>query len=98
MAVKNYRDNATPSEIVSGGFGTEVISVTTAGVQASDQQCREVYVWPASGDSVRIGETAVIANAGPILPANAIRIPISNTNKLFFDAAGNVTVNVLWRT
>jgi len=41
MAVKNYRDNATPSAIVSGAFGTEVIVLDSDGEgQGSDQECR----------------------------------------------------------
>lgn len=42
----NYRDNAQPSNIVSGEFGTEVITlVGDDAVQGADQDCREVTIW-----------------------------------------------------
>ena len=99
-----YQDNATPSGIVSGEFGTEVITlaVTTFIGQGSDQPCREVQIWVEEGKDIRIGETAAIAASGPILPDGVtnhpIVLPISNTNKLFFKGSATDDVYLLWRS
>ncbi len=104
----NYRDNSTPSAIVSGEFGVEVITLaaTTFIGQGSDQSCREVIIWAELGKTVRIGEDASAAASGPILAAGIasqdngsyLRIPISNTNKLFFKGTATDDVYLLWRS
>jgi hypothetical protein len=98
-----YRDNATPSDIVSGAFDVEVVTINAASTgQGADQPCREVIIWPEEGKDIKIGGSAASAAAGPVLAdgvSNAyLRIPISNTNKLFFNGTQNDTVNILWRS
>ena len=104
----DYRDNSTPSDIVSGAFGVETITLaaTTFIGQGSDQPCREVIIWAELGKTVRIGEDAATAASGPILLAGIaaetsghyLRIPISNTNKLFFKGTATDDVYLLWRS
>lgn len=104
----DYRDNSTPSDIVSGEFGVEVIALaaTTFKGQGADQPCREVIIWAELGKTVRIGEDEAAAASGPILLAgiasetsgNYLRIPISNTNKLYFKGGATDNVYLLWRS
>jgi hypothetical protein len=103
MAVKNYRDNATPSGIVSGSFGTEVITLDSDGEgQGADQECREVIIWVEEAKDVNIGNSDVNAASGPLLPDGVTNHPlplaISNTNLLFFDGTAADKVNLLWRS
>ena len=103
-----YNDNASPSGIVSGGFGVEVITLaaTTFVGQGADQPCREVLIWGELDKVITIGEDATAAASGvPLLTGIAaqssgqyLRIPISNTNKLFFKGAAQDEVYLLWRT
>ncbi len=104
----DYRDNSTPSDIVSGEFGVEVIDLaaTTFVGQGADQPCREVIVWGTLDKVIRMGESAAAAFSGvPLLNGIAaqssgqyLRIPISNTNKLFFQGAAQDNVYLLWRS
>ncbi len=98
----SYRDNSTPSDIVSGEFGTEVIALaaTTFTGQGADQPCREVLIWYELGKTVQIGESAAAAAAGPVMNDSEeyLRIPISNTNKLFFKGTAEDDVYILWRS
>jgi len=96
--MSNYRDNATPSSIVSAAFGVEVVTLADDVGQGGDQECREVIIWPETGKSVSIGESASAAASGPVLPAGAITIPISNTNKLYFNGTTGDDVYILWRS
>jgi len=103
MAVKNYRDNATPSAIVSGAFGTEVIVLDSDGEgQGSDQECREVTIWVEEAKDVNMGNSAINAASGPLLPNGVSNHPIvlaiSNTNLLFFDGTAADKVNIIWRS
>ena len=108
MTVKNYRDNAQPSDIVSGAFGVEKITLaaTTFVGQGADQECREVTVWAELGKVVTIGEDAAAAAAGvPLLTGvtasesgQYLTIPLSNTNKLFFKGAAEDDVYLIWRS
>jgi len=51
-----FRANASPSNIVSGSFGVEVITLDGSGLgQGADQPCREVTVWPEASKSIKIG-------------------------------------------
>lgn len=98
-----YRDNAQPSDIVSGSFDVEVITLDGDGLgQGADQDCREVTVWVEEGKDVGIGGSAASAVAGPLLPDGVSTIPIvlaiSNTNKLFFDGTTGDKVNIIWRS
>jgi len=94
----NYRDNATPSDVVSGAFGVEVVALADSVGQGADQQCREVTIWPEASKSIKLGSSAVTAAAGVILPAGAITIPISNTNLLFFNGTTGDDVYIIWRS
>lgn len=104
----SYRDNATPAGIVSGEFGVEVITLaaTTFVGQGADQPCREVLIWGELDKVITIGESATAAASGvPLLNGIAsqssgqyLRIPISNTNKLFFKGAAQDDVYLLWRS
>lgn len=94
----DYRDNATPNGIVSGAFGTEVITIALTVGQGADQPCREVVIWPDSQVSVKMGESVVAAAAGPTLASGYLVLPISNTNKLYFSGTNGNKVNLLWRT
>ena len=102
----NYRDNSTPSNIVSGSFGVEILTFVASAAQGADQPCREVIIWQNFGKTVKIGETAAVAASGPALPLSSgtagseqyLRIPISNTNKLFFSGTTGEKVNLLWRS
>ena len=96
----NYRDNASPSDIVSGGYGVEILTFVDSAAQGADQPCREVIIWQNAGKTVKIGETAAAAASGPALNDNEqyLRIPISNTNKLFFGGTTGEKVNLLWRS
>ncbi len=96
----NYRDNATPAGIVSGGFGVEILTFVASAARGADQPCREVTIWQNSGKTVKIGETAIAAAAGPALNDNEeyLVLPLSNTNLLFFSGATGEKVNLLWRT
>ncbi len=95
-----YRDNAQPSNIVSGEFGVEILTFVASAAQGSNQPCREVIIWQNSGKTVKIGETAAVAASGPALNDNEqyLRIPISNTNLLFFGGTTGEKVNLLWRS
>lgn len=96
----NYRDNATPSNIVSGAFGVEILTFVASAAQGANQPCREVIIWQNSGKTVKIGHTAAAAASGPALNDNEqyLRIPISNTNLLFFSGTTGEKVNLLWRS
>ena len=96
----NYRDNATPAGIVSGGFGVEILTFIASAAQGANQPCREVIIWQNSGKVVYIGESAAAAAAGPQLNDNEeyLVLPISNTNLLFFKGTTGEHVNLLWRT
>ena len=95
-----YQDNASPSDIVSGGFGVEVLTFVDSAAQGADQPCREVIIWQNAGKTVKIGETAAAAASGPALNDSEayLRLPISNTNLLFFGGTTGEKVNLLWRT
>ncbi len=96
-----YMDNATPSEIVSGGFDTEVITLDSDGLgKGSDQPCRVAYIWPEDTKNVRLGNSAANAVAAPILwnDGSYLKLPISNTDKLFFNGTAADKVYILWRT
>lgn len=96
----DYRDNATPSDIVSGEFGVEVITLDGSGLgRGADQPCRELYVWPETGKAMRMGESALAAASGVVLPeAHPVQIPLSNTNKLYFDGTTGDYVYIIWRS
>ena len=96
----DYRDNATPSNIVSGAFGIEILTFVASAAQGANQPCREVIIWQNSGKTVKIGETAAAAASGPALNDNEqyLRIPISNTNLLSFSGTTGEKVNLLWRS
>ncbi len=96
----NYRDNSTPSNIVSGAFGVEILTFVASAAQGANQPCREVIIWQNAGKTVKIGETAAVAASGPALNDNEqyLRIPISNTNLLFFGGTTGEKVNLLWRS
>jgi hypothetical protein len=103
MATKNYRNNATPVGIVSGAFDVEVITLDSDGLgQGADQECREVIIWVEEAKDVRIGGSDATAVAGPLLPDGVtnhpIRLPISNTNMLFFDGTTGDLINLIWRS
>ena len=53
-----------------------------------------------SGKTVKIGETAAAAASGPALNDSEayLRLPISNTNLLYFGGTTGEKVNLLWRT
>ena len=98
-----YQDNASPSGIVSGGFGIEVITLDADGEgQGSDQPCREITILVEEGKDVLLGNTAVIAASGVPLPDGVSTIPLvlplSNTNLLFFDGTSADKVYLIWRT
>ena len=97
----SYRDNATPTGIVSGEFGTEVITIAAGIGVGSDQSCREVIIWPENNKDIRIGESVTAAASGPWLQkANSsyLTIPISNTDKLHFNGTNGDKVYLLWRS
>ncbi len=83
MAV-NYRDNSTPSDIVSGAFGVEILTFVDSAAQGADQVCRVVIIWRNAGKTVKIGEPAVAATAIHALNDNKqyLKISIPNTNIL----------------
>ncbi len=95
-----YQDNASPSDIVSGGFGVEVLTFVDSAAQGANQPCREVIIWQNAGKTVKIGETAAVAASGPALNDSEayLRLPISNTNLLYFGGTTGEKVNLLWRT
>ncbi len=95
-----YRENSQPSEVVSGTFGVETITLVDSAGQGSNQSCREVTVWPETGESIKIGESAAVAATGPLLNDTEayLRIPISNTNKLYFGGTTGKKVYLLWRS
>ncbi len=103
-----YNDNASPSGIESGGIGVEVITLAASTFigRGADQPCREVLIWGELDKVITIGEDATAAASGvPLLTGIAaqssgqyLRIPISNTNKLFFKGAAQDEVYLLWRT
>ena len=96
----SYRDNASPNGIVSGSFGTEVITLVADAGQGADQDCREVVIWQEAGKTVKIGNSAVNAAAGPVLNDSEeyLVLPISNTNKLYFSGTTGDNVYLLWRS
>ena len=95
-----YQDNASPSGIVSGGFGVEILTFVDSAAQGADQPCREVIIWQNAGKTVKIGETAAAAASGPALNDSEeyLVLPISNTNLLYFGGTTGEKVNLLWRT
>ncbi len=95
-----YQDNASPSDIVSGGFGVEVLTFVDNAAQGADQPCREVIIWQNAGKTVKIGETAAAAASGPALNDSEayLRLPISNTNLLYFGGTTGEKINLLWRS
>lgn len=96
----SYKDNSSPSDVVSGSFGVEILTFVASAAQGANQPCREVTVWQNSGKTVKIGHTAAAAASGPALNDNEqyLKIPISNTNKLFFGGTTGEKVNLLWRS
>ena len=95
--------NATPSDIVSGAFGTEVVTLDATGAgQGGDQECREVIIWVEEAKEVNFGNSAVNAASGPLLPDGVstipLRFPLINTNLLFFDGTTGDKVNMIWRS
>ena len=40
----DYRDNAVPSNIVSGSFGVEILTFVASAAQGANQPCREVII------------------------------------------------------
>lgn len=98
----NYRDNATPSAIVSGSFGTEVITLSSSVGQGSDQPCREVIILVQEGKDMKLGESAAAAASGVPLPdgvtTSPIVLAISNTNKLYFNGSTGEEVYLIWRS
>ena len=96
----SYKDNASPSDIVSGSFGVEILTFVASAAQGANQPCREVTIWQNAGKTVKIGEDATAAASGPVLNDSEayLRIPISNTNKLFFGGTTGEKVNLLWRS
>ena len=98
-AVGHEKDNAAPSDIVSGGFDVEVVTFVDSKGQGANQPCREVQIWPEAGKTVSVSGTLAGAATGGVLPAaHPIVIPISNTNKLFFAGVTGEKVYILWRT
>lgn len=98
-----YQDNASPSDVVSGGFGIEVITLDGSGEgQGADQPCREITILVEEGKDVLLGNTALIAAAGVPLPDGVTTVPLvlplSNTNLLFFDGTATEKVYLIWRT
>lgn len=98
----NYRDNATPSGIVSGSFGTEVITLADSIGQGANQQCREVIILVEEAKDITLGESVTAAATGVPLPDGAtthpLRLPISNTNKLHFNGTNGDKVFLIWRS
>jgi len=104
----SIQPNATISDVVSGAFGVEVITLaaTTFTGQGADQPCREVIVWGELDKTIKIGESAAAAAAGvPLLTGVAasatgqyLRIPITNTNLLYFKGTAEDDVYLLWRS
>ena len=95
-----YQDNASPSDVVSGGFGVEILTFVDSAAQGADQPCREVIIWQNAGKTVKIGETAAAAASGPALNDSEayLRLPISNTNLLYFGGTTGEKINLLWRS
>lgn len=87
-------------DVISGSFGIEVVELVDSKGQGADQECREVTIWPESGESIKIGETADKAAAGPVLIPDTeehLRLPIVNTNLLFFNGITGKKIYLLWR-
>ena len=97
-----YRDNASPSAIVSGGFGIEVITLADSAGQGSDQPCREVTILVEEGKDIKLGNSAAIAAVGVPLPDGIsvvpLVLPLSNTNLLYFNGTTSDKVYLIWRT
>lgn len=93
-----YHGDSMPADIVSGSFGTEIVTLADSAGQGADQECREVTVWPESGKSVKIGETALAAASGPVLSSGGVVIAIDNTSKLYFGGTSADKVYILWRS
>jgi hypothetical protein len=95
--IMSYGD-ARPSDIVSGSFGVEVVTLADNAGVGANQECREVTMWPESGKSIKIGHTAVAAASGPVLPSGGIVLAIDNTNKLYFGGTSADKVYLVWRS
>jgi hypothetical protein len=95
----DYRDNATPSDITSGDWGIDIVTLASLIGQGSDIPCREVQIWTTSTNAMTFGKSAVLANNGGILPPGVpIKIPISNCNKFHFNGTDADEVYILWRS
>lgn len=95
--------NSAPSAIVSEDFDVEVIVLDADGLgRGANQACREVTVWPEEGKDVLIGGTVATAATGPPLAdgisMHYMKIPIVNTNKLYFKGTAADKVYLLWRS
>ena len=98
----NYRDNASPSDIVSGGFGIEIITLADNAGQGSNQPCREITILVEEGKDIKLGNSAAIAAAGVPLPDGVsvvpLVLPLSNTNLLYFNGTTSDKVYLIWRS
>lgn len=98
-----YRDNATPTDVVSGEFGTEVITLDSDGLgQGSDQGCRSITILVEEAKDVTFGESVLAAASGVPLPngvsTHPLELPVSNTNKLYFKGTAADKVFLIWRS
>lgn len=98
----NFRDNASPSGIVSGtvGVDSEGFVGDNDPDQVDDNDCREVLLWAAISNHLLIGETSSKASSGVLLPLGFVfHLPMSNTNKIFSDNLVQVTFrSIVWRS
>ena len=91
--------DARPSDIVSGSFGSQSLTIPAGQVvQGSDQECRSVIIIPEASKTVYIGNSSSVANTYPVLPAGGIELAIDNTNKLYFFGTASDKVFLIWRS
>jgi hypothetical protein len=91
--------DSRPSDIVSGSFGTQTLTIPAGTViQGTAQNCREVIIIPETSKTVYIGNSSSVANTDPVLPAGGVTLAIDNVDKLFFKGTSQDKVWIIWRS
>jgi len=96
-----YIDNVLPTDVTSGEFGFEKLTIASNVAQGADQDCRECWILVPSGNtgSVTLSNTTADANSFDLLEDTYLKFPISNTNKLYFYSPNdNDVIWLLWRS
>jgi hypothetical protein len=96
----------SPLDVVSATGGSELITIAANAGQGADQPCREVYIIGNSANTgncrVEIGDACGATEGIPVPGLGThhfiLRIPVANTNLLYFYGSVNGdTISLLFR-